>query len=379
MSDGLTTGIQILDTLEAIDAAWLDRMFAKAGVAAPPVAVVSFEPVGNGTTSQVARLAVTFQGDPGDAPRTLIAKFPKAAANGVAPDPEIFGYEREVAAYRFFGPSPPFRIPRAYLAQSRPDGAFNLVLEDLDDGCRPGDQITGCSVTEAEAVVRELAALHAFAWKQPVLADLTWPRRRAPLAARSALMFARGATVMRERHAKALGKAAMAVIEAAAPLVGPWSAVAADLSLIHTDPRVDNVIFETTPDGTRACLIDLQSVAVGDPAYDLAYFLSGSLDPADRAACERRLVGAHAAALMAAGADWDAETAWESYRQNSLGGLVATVSAAGLLRDQPRVDRLIETLASRNCAAVLTLGGLAAAQRRIGATVTGDAHRPRSG
>ena len=69
---------------------------------------------------------------PGRAPRTLVAKFPKAASPGSPVDPEIFGYQREVAAYRYFGQRPPFRLPRCYVAQSTPEGVFNLILEELE-------------------------------------------------------------------------------------------------------------------------------------------------------------------------------------------------------------------------------------------------------
>jgi hypothetical protein len=199
-----------------------------------------------------------------------------------------------------------------------------------------------------------------------VLAE-RWPRRRAENAVQSAALYARGVAVMQDRHAGALGAAAMAAIEGFATLVGPWSGVVADLCLIHADPRVDNIIFEHTPAGDRACVIDLQSIAVGDPAFDLAYFLTGSLSPQDRAACERRLVLDHAQALARAGADLGPEQAWESYRQNAVAGLMATVSAAGILAVERRADPLILALAERNCAAVLELDGLAAAQERVAA------------
>jgi aminoglycoside phosphotransferase (APT) family kinase protein len=178
-------------------------------------------------------------------------------------------------------------------------------------------------------------------------------------------MFARGAIVMRERYADQLGAAALATIDQVAPLVGPWSAATSAVErLIHTDARVDNIIFKRTALGVEACLIDLQSMAIGDPAYDVAYFLSGSLDPADRAACERRLVEAHAAALPA-GAISSAISAWENYRQYAIAGMVATVSAASMLPQSPPIDRLLVALARRNCAAVQELGGVEAAQRRI--------------
>ena len=143
----------------------------------------------------------------------------------------------------------------------RDDGHFNLILEDLGAGFRPGDQIAGCSIAEAHAVAVELAGLN-------------WPRRRAAGASRSAGFYRQGALVMHARFADTLTPA---------DLVEPWTAtVSATQSLIHSDPRVDNILFGTTPAGVAAWLIDLQQMAVGDPAYDLAYFLNSSLAPAER-------------------------------------------------------------------------------------------------
>ena len=356
----------VLANSAALNPRWIDQVLQRAGVSAPAVTSLRVEPVGRGTASSVVRLALTYAGPAGDAPRTLIAKFPKPARNGEPPDAALLGYDREVAAYRFFGATPPCRMPTCYFAEIRADGVFTLILEELGDHCRPGDQITGCSIAEAGAVVNSLAALHGAYCNKPNLHDLSWPKRRQQLAAQSARLFARGALVMRERYAQMLGEAALTTIERAAPLVGPWSQLTSpNASLIHTDARVDNVIFEHTAQGIRACLIDLQSMAIGDPAYDIAYFLSGSLEPGDRAACERDLVATHAATLAAAGVSTSAITAWENYRQHAIAGLVATVSAAAILPASPAIDDLLTTLARRNCAAVQELAGIEAAQRRI--------------
>ncbi|MDT1091306.1 phosphotransferase, partial [Pseudomonas aeruginosa] len=68
-------------------------------------------------------------------------------------------------------------------------------------------------------------------------------------------------------------------------------------ALIHGEPRVDNVLFEDLPCGPRAWLIDWQFASLGSPMFDLAYFLSGSLEPADRRAVEEGMIKAHQAAI----------------------------------------------------------------------------------
>jgi hypothetical protein len=356
----------LLARIDEINPRWIDQVLARSGLHVPAVTSIQVEPVGHGTASTVVRLTLSYAGDPGSAPPTLIAKFPKVSPTGEAPDAQLLGYEREVLAYRFFGVTQSCRLPKCYFADIRADGVFNLILEELSANCWPGNQITGCSIEEAGAVVDSLAGLHAAYCDAPGLQDLRWPKRRRHLADQSSRLFTRGATVMRERYIDQLGATALATIDDVAPLVGPWSATTSTPeTLIHTDARVDNIIFEQTPQGIRACLIDLQSMAIGASAHDLAYFLSGSLEPEDRAKCERELVSTHAAILIAAGAKMDGATAWERYRQHAIAGLIATVSAAAILPSSPAIDRLLVALARRNCASVQELDGIEAARSYI--------------
>lgn len=346
-------------SIEAIDDAWLRSVLNASGVR-----LAAIEPVGHGTSSEVARLVLAYDGDPGALPSSLIAKAPRRMPEG-RPDAAILGYAREVEAYRRFA-NPPCRIPRCHFAARNEDGGFLLLLEDLRTGWRAGDQIAGCGLPEAEAVVAELAALHATHWNSPETDALDWPRDRNAFAPSAAKLYADGAALMRERYPDQLGTEDIALIEAVAPLIGPWNSRRPEpRTIIHADPRVDNIIFEDRPDGVRACLIDLQSLAFWDPAFDLAYFLGGSLEPALRRSCERRLVAKHAAVMRAADPGYDTDLAWLRYRQHAMAGLMSTVAAASVVGFSPHVDTLLVTLARRNCAAVRDLDGIAAAQEWI--------------
>ena len=57
-------------------------------------------------------------------------------------------------------------------------------------------------------------------------------------------------------------------------------------TMVHGDWRADNLLFE--PDGSVAAL-DFQLIGTGRGTYDLAYFITQSLDRADAAAHERGL------------------------------------------------------------------------------------------
>jgi aminoglycoside phosphotransferase (APT) family kinase protein len=132
-------------------------------------------------------------------------------------------------------------------------------------------------------------------------------------------------------------------------------------TFLHGDPRVDNVLFERAPDGTtRACLVDWQTARSGDPQYDVAYFLSGSLRPEDRRACERELIAEHARAIAEVDPSYTLDEALESYRVNSVAGLWLTGVASAFVQRTEHNARLLEALVTRNVAAVRDWDGLAA-------------------
>ena len=65
-------------------------------------------------------------------------------------------------------------------------------------------------------------------------------------------------------------------------LIRTWAS--SPSTLIHSDLRADNLLF--SPDGTAVTLVDWQGAGIGPPAWDLAYFLSQSLDVDTRRANE---------------------------------------------------------------------------------------------
>ncbi|MDG2004725.1 MAG: phosphotransferase [Novosphingobium sp.] len=347
--------------LADIDSDWLAGLLDGAGF--EDFQLLSCEAVGHGTTADVVRLHLVSQVS--GQPHSLIAKLPRLQHVEDPVAASIYGYGREAQSYRFFGEEPPCRIPLCYAAADEA-GGHALILEDMAEDCSPGDQIAGCGVKEADAVVRELAGLHARYRRSGEIEALDWPNRRWRNATRSLSLFANGATAIRERYAESLGEAPLGVIDAVVPLISDWSAVVSfEPTLIHADPRVDNIIFEQRSEGIRACLIDLQSISVGDGAYDLAYFLTGSLDPEARASCERTLVAWHATQMRKVEPSFSDDKAWLRYRQCAISGLAGTVGAAGLLPGGEHVNALLIALLRRNCAAIIALDGLVGARSRI--------------
>lgn len=234
-------------------------------------------------------------------------------------------------------------------------GLCNLLLEDLSVSARPGDQIAGCSFADASAVVRELARFHCAWWNRTELDETEWlsrPHQFLPA-------YAKGAAVIAEWLADRIAPDALGVMHAFGALAARWlDQAVARRTLIHGDPRVDNILFEETPQGTRACLIDWQSLRLGDPMADVAYFLSGSVSPDDRRAGERDLLAQYVSIIAKVDPTYTIELAIASYRANMVSGLWMTVIAAAYVERTEHNADLLVALLMRNASAVNDWGNL---------------------
>jgi hypothetical protein len=274
---GLAEPVLVLAPGE-ITADWLQRALAASGLVAPQR--IAMEPeisqIGHGTTSATVHVRMTYNVGHITAPRTAICKIGRPASGGLS---NTSPCEREQRSYALFGNSPAFRIPRLYFGAIDKTGLCNLLLEDLCGTARAGDQISGCSIPQAATVIRELARFHRTYLNAPDVLELDWLTRPELLLP----AYAKGALVLREWLGNRISAEEFDVIERFGSLAEVWlDTLPAQRTLIHGDARADNILFEVTAEGGRACLIDWQSLASGDPQYDVAYFLSSSLGPDDR-------------------------------------------------------------------------------------------------
>lgn len=106
-------------------------------------------------------------------------------------------------------------------------------------------------------------------------------------------------------------------------------------------------------------VVDWQTLAVGLPARDLAYFAGTSLDPDERPDCERELVGVYHRALAEYGvADYDAETCWQDYRFGMLQIPLITTLGFAFSASTERGDDMVLAMLGRGCRAIRELGTL---------------------
>jgi hypothetical protein len=266
--------------LAALDAAWFDKVLpptADGGERRAAVTAISVEPLAiAGAAGELARVRLRY--DAGAAgPASVIAKFRGTSPTQQAMDGALGIFDREHRFYLEAAPLLPVAAPRCYHAG---DGhRAPLLLEDLCD-LRMGDQVAGLELADAERLMDVLADLHAAFWEQPVPAGSGWTVSLSDptFAGMLTQLIVSGVPELRQRYAGRVPAGLLASIEEAAP---DWAAVLARCdegprTLVHNDCRSDNIFFRP---GGEPVFIDWQLLAHTRGTQDVAYLLSGSLEP----------------------------------------------------------------------------------------------------
>ena len=333
--------------------AWMTAVLRRSGFQTT-VSGLHFEAIGTGQIGRSFRFHLDQQGD---APGTVVVKL----AGGAPSSRSMIkhGYEKEVGFYRTFADSVEIRTPRCwYHAISEDLITFTLVLEDLDPAV-PGVQAKGCTVEQAVDAVRNLAGLHAPTWNDSaLLADVAWltPHDEEGSRFLGELLVTSTETFV-DRYKSRLSPDDQETLRQAAARMGRWSTLAPrPFSLIHGDYRLDNLLF---PDGPGVVAVDWQTLTIGPPTRDLAYFIGTSVLTEDRRAHERRLVKEYHAALVVLGVtDFGADACFEGYRLGMLHGPMITVLGClyASTEASEASDGMFLAMAARSCAALRDLG-----------------------
>jgi hypothetical protein len=315
--------------------------------------------IGTGQIGQCYRYELELAGDPGDTPRTLVGKFPSDDPTSRQTGVLLRNYWKEVSFYQQLQPRLGIRTPRCYHAHIEGQGPEHLLLlEDLAPA-EQGDQLGGCTPEVARAAVLELVGLHAPTWCDASLEKLEW------LGAPSAMTLQIGRSLYQSqlpaflsRFRDRLAPDEVAIIERVADSKGPpFELLGEVFAAVHVDYRLDNLLIDATKSPPSVAAVDWQSLTLGSPLSDVAYFLGAGLVPEQRRAVEREIVEAYHAALGKAGVrGYDAARCWNDYRRGVFAGFAVTVVAAPLVQQTERGDEMFTAMARRHARHALDLG-----------------------
>ncbi|MBK8560348.1 phosphotransferase [Candidatus Amarobacter glycogenicus] len=342
-------------SIESLTPEWLTAALRNGG-ALPEGSVTSFghEIIGEGIgfIGTVARLKLQYSGAGPEAPATAIAKLPSEDPGsrmvGVA-----FGlYEREVRFYSDLAGDCGLPAPKPYFSHyDAGAGQAAIILEDLTGGAF-GDQVAGASLAEAELAIDAIGAFHARWWESPEFARYPWITSgietiRQPIQ----LMYAAAWPVAMERFGYVFPEELRPLI----PDFGRRTMAALDQmtlgpeTLVHGDYRPDNLFFGA-PGGARplvAC--DWQSPGKATGVVDAAYFITGSMEPADRRKHEDDLLRRYHNQLLEGGVkDYSFDQLKTDFRGYFAGVIAGGVVLLGTLPEgNDRGRRLIESSMNR--------------------------------
>lgn len=359
---GTSPALSMPESGDQITPAWLTAVLQRAG---HDVAVRSMEVSsigeGAGMLGRILRVEIAYARGVG--PASLVVKLPTPVAQNRQVAVTFNNYEREVRFYQNAAGLTPMRTPFVYLADISGSDRFVLVLEDLSSWI-PGDQIRGCSPTQARDCVAALAQLHASFWDRVDDGRLDW----VPDSYRSVMSdgLQQGAEALYEPFLTlfadvvppSLRGAKDRYVEAL-PGMQRWINTA-PRTLIHGDFRMDNLFFGAAPDHAPVACCDWQASLRGKGIHDVAYLLSGSVPIADRRTEERSLIGQWHEALIQRGvSDYGLDQAWEDYRRAVLYlWTYAVVIGGGLDPDNPRGKEWLQHMVQRCATAIEDLGCL---------------------
>ena len=332
---------------EELTADWTTEAMRAVGVLGDGQRVVSTSlgPLtgdGRPMTGELARVALSYD-PPGAGPDTVIAKFASRdrAMKGMVE--QFDGYAREIHFYRGLAGRVPVRVPRhigsgltpgrskdspaaARIIDSLPARVhimlatdpvklmrptkrrYALLLEDCSDTTVVYNLVTPPAVELLATALDTLAELHATFWggAPGLVGD---PALRSALGHISTLtprLFAselrlRSLEVARTHWSDWWGTSdTVLALEAADRIADDIAALNRPITLVHGDPRSDNLLFPTG--GGAPTIIDWAIQSVAHPGWDVSYVLSTSLNDVGAA---DDLIAGYRRSLASRGAEID--------------------------------------------------------------------------
>lgn len=322
---------------------------------------IDLEPIGleAGILGELARVHLTY-GPQAAGPQSVVVKLPTSAAQNRAVGMAFKFYEREVRFYQELAADSGVAVPHCFFSHSAPEREeFVLVLEDLS-GYRQVEQSDGAAAAEARLVVEAAARMHAQWWARTELDSFDWlPRIDGPGERElTNELYVEGWAPFLDRF----GDALTAEQIAAGEVVREHFTQVIDhlgtdpITIAHGDLRVGNLFFNAQASGRDLVVIDWQIAVQARGAFDLAYFVGGSLQTAERRESERELVAEYHDALCSSGVtDYTADQCWDDYRWSLMYASVYPIDAGSFDLPNEESITMVREWSSRFFSAVADL------------------------
>jgi Ser/Thr protein kinase RdoA (MazF antagonist) len=319
-----------------LDTAWLA---AALKVAPSRITGLESAPVGTGQVADTHRLLFQLDGTP----ESRVLKLTPEDAVSRETGRLQACYLREVRFYQELAPTLSVRVPGYVDADVDDSGAeFHLLLEDMTP-CSQGDQLTGCTVAEVEAVLDEAARLHGPRWEDPTISELPWLSVNAAARRPGPEMFAGLFAGFRKRYDGRIEDEILSVGARFFRNIETYhhAQQTAPQAVTHGDFRPDNILFGGKDGEVPVTVVDWQTVDACAPLLDVSYFVGGALSTEDRRANERALLERYLEELGRHGVTgYSFDDCWHDYALFSLQNYLVGVGAAMSVKQTERGDKM---------------------------------------
>lgn len=323
---------------------WFRTVFDRAGLLTDAdLSALRLDPVVGGVIARMVRATLAYSGDT-TAPKSVVVKYPTDDPGSLGLAYAMGMYELETRFYRDIAPLVPgMGLPTCYFAELSEDAkVFTLVLEDLAKNMHAGDVLSASTADECARALSELVKFQAPLWNSDKLSRLAWladPSRT--IGVFDALPA--GLEPFIARFGDRLDPSHVTLFESVVPRAGEWvRSWAGPTVLQHGDFRSDNLMFSNDADTNRVAVLDFQTVRLGPPGLDPAYYLGSSLPTTVRRTAERDLLADYHQQLLKAGVEgFDFNACWDAYREGSMYGVFLFVGMASQVESTERADAMI--------------------------------------
>ena len=147
------------------------------------ITAAEYEAFGTGQIATTLRVSLTWSSEDVNLPTHVIVKLAGIDPGRREASRRQATFRREVSFYRDLAPQLTISTPGClYAADHAASASMTIVLHEVVG--RRGNQLTGCGVLDAEAVVESAVQLHSPFWGHPeLLAPLDWLAPDGPEAA----------------------------------------------------------------------------------------------------------------------------------------------------------------------------------------------------
>lgn len=310
------SGLGLVRSEQDITTSWVEGVLHGSGALDKGVTVtdLNIERIGEGVgiLSVLQRITPTYSNG-GSGPKSLVVKYPTSDANLRGAADALAFYIRELIFYRDLAPDAPFKTAKCYAQAIAADNTdFTIAMEDIGY-MRPLNQLEGVSLEESKVLLEVLADFHAMWWNSPKLAQVQeyfLPVANPTYEYILPPMFTQAWPSV-VQHAGDL------IPDSVAKIGDIWAekcmwmlqSMMTPTTLCHGDYRADNLMFA----GNDPAVIDFQITGTGCGMYDVAYFISQSIDSDVRHGRDQELLDTYFNRLDKHGIDFDREDMMRMY------------------------------------------------------------------